>query len=456
MVGACRENVSLLPHLFNSLSIIPCATDFVAHGCCLRGQGTGLNGVTGRMASQSADKTAKRVRIRSAFVVCASALALVACATSGPKVTVVKKPKSKEYFSERDYGVKASPRVVNVAMASMPGAKVTRMPRGGGREQVGKPYKVKGKWYYPKEDPNYRVAGTASWYGDAFHGRLTANGEVYDMNHLSAAHPTMPLPSYARVTNKKNGNSVIVRVNDRGPYAHGRVIDLSKRAAQLLDYTSTGTAQVVVEYVGRAPVDGADDEYLLASFRPGGSSNPGEVSPGVMVAMAGAQPDSTLALAGSEPTAPTAIAPALPSDPFEPMAASTMPQPTAVPLPTVRPRACVDFTVCDLEGTDVLLSGYADANKSGSSAAAFRSLGLDAAPDSGWKESVQERILVGVFDRKSFKGMETKLSELASVSTEVDGDGAISVYVVPRKGGAIDKVLQSLWRHGFVDAFVVR
>ena len=116
--------------------------------------------------------------------------------------------------------------------------------------------------YYPKEDKNYSKVGLASWYGDAFHGRLTANGEIYDMTHLTAAHPTMPLPSYARVTNLENGSSVIVRVNDRGPYSHNRLIDLSKRAADILDYTRTGTAKVKVEYVGRAPLDGQDDQYL--------------------------------------------------------------------------------------------------------------------------------------------------------------------------------------------------
>ena len=99
---------------------------------------------------------------------------------------------------------------------------------------MGDPYQVAGRWYYPKLDPNYSRVGRASWYGAAFHGRLTANGEVYDMNALTAASPTMPLPSYARVTNLDNGSSVIVRVNDRGPFAKGRVIDLSARAAKML------------------------------------------------------------------------------------------------------------------------------------------------------------------------------------------------------------------------------
>ena len=220
------------------------------------------------------------------LVMSISALALAACSTPSPKVAG--KSRSKEYFSEREYGVKASPRVSNLR---------TRLPRGGGREQVGKPYMVKGKWYHPKEEPGYRKTGVASWYGDAFHGRLTANGEIYDMTHLTAAHPTMPLPSYARVTNTKNGNSVIVRVNDRGPFAHGRVIDLSRRAAELLDYTHSGVAKVEVEYVGRAPLHGRDDEFLVASYRPGGRApDPSDGMPsGVMIAMNGPTPTQPVA-----------------------------------------------------------------------------------------------------------------------------------------------------------------
>ena len=99
-----------------------------------------------------------------------------------------------------------------------------RVPRGGGQYLVGRPYTVAGRRYYPAENPSYTAVGMASWYGAAFHGRRTANGEVYDMASLSAAHPTMPLPSYARVTNLGNGYSVIVRVNDRGPY-HRRAGD---------------------------------------------------------------------------------------------------------------------------------------------------------------------------------------------------------------------------------------
>ncbi len=99
-----------------------------------------------------------------------------------------------------------------------------------------------------------------------FHGRLTANGEIFDQNHLSAAHPTLPLPSYVRVTNMANGRSVVVRVNDRGPFAHGREIDLSSRTADVLDFKNQGTAKVRVQYVGRAPLKGDDTRFLMASI----------------------------------------------------------------------------------------------------------------------------------------------------------------------------------------------
>ena len=107
----------------------------------------------------------------------------------------------------------------------------------------------------------------ASWYGDAFHGRRTANGEIFDRNSISAAHPTMPLPSYARVTNLRNHYSMIVRVNDRGPFAPGRIMDVSRRVADLLDFRRTGTTMVKVEYVGRASLEGSNDEKLASTLR---------------------------------------------------------------------------------------------------------------------------------------------------------------------------------------------
>lgn len=117
----------------------------------------------------------------------------------------------------------------------------------GGVYKVGNPYKILGRWYYPKEDYTYKEVGTASWYGPDFHAKRTANGEKYDMHSLTAAHRTLPLPSIVRVTNLENGRSLVVRVNDRGPYARNRIIDVSKKVAQLLGFLEQGTAKVRVE-----------------------------------------------------------------------------------------------------------------------------------------------------------------------------------------------------------------
>jgi rare lipoprotein A len=158
------------------------------------------------------------------------------------------------------YGVSSSPRVVEFGEP---------VPKGGGTYRIGKPYIVAGRVYVPEEDVNYREEGMASWYGDDFHGRLTANGEVFDMGALTAAHPTLPMPCYARVTNLSNGKSLIVRVNDRGPYHGGRLIDVSNKAAELLEFKGYGVARVRVEYVGRAPLEGSDDRQLMATLRTG-------------------------------------------------------------------------------------------------------------------------------------------------------------------------------------------
>jgi rare lipoprotein A (peptidoglycan hydrolase) len=129
------------------------------------------------------------------------------------------------------------------------------IPRGGGRYSIGKPYKISGRTFTPKKDPSYDRNGTASWYGADFHRRMTANGEWFDMEYFSAAHATMPLPSYARVTNLENGREMIVRVNDRGPFVGGRIIDLSKKCAEALEFKTKGIAKVRVQYVGPAPLD---------------------------------------------------------------------------------------------------------------------------------------------------------------------------------------------------------
>jgi rare lipoprotein A len=157
------------------------------------------------------------------------------------------------------------------------------IPKGGGSYKVGQPYNINGRTYAPHENPHYRGEGIASWYGRDFHGRLTANGEVYDMHSISAAHTTMPLPSYARVTNLENGRSIVVRVNDRGPYVRNRIIDLSIGTAKALDFYGKGLARVRVEYVGRAPLEGSDDAMLLATLREG---SPAPAPSKVMIASA--------------------------------------------------------------------------------------------------------------------------------------------------------------------------
>jgi rare lipoprotein A len=116
-----------------------------------------------------------------------------------------------------------------------------------GRYKVGAPYQIKGAWYYPAEDYEYSETGIASWYGPNFHGKKTANGEIYNQNDLTAAHRTLPMPSAVRVTNLENGRSIVLRINDRGPFARGRIIDVSRRGAQLLGFERNGTAKVQVD-----------------------------------------------------------------------------------------------------------------------------------------------------------------------------------------------------------------
>ncbi|MFZ5608644.1 MAG: septal ring lytic transglycosylase RlpA family protein [Pseudomonadota bacterium] len=119
-------------------------------------------------------------------------------------------------------------------------------PPGSAGVKVGKPYEIAGIWYYPKDDPAYDEVGEASWYGPGFHGRATASGERYDMNALTAAHRTLPMPSYVEVTNLDNGRKMVLKVNDRGPFAKGRIIDVSRRAAQLLGFHAKGVERVRV------------------------------------------------------------------------------------------------------------------------------------------------------------------------------------------------------------------
>ncbi len=175
---------------------------------------------------------------------------LAACATnttSGVK---------RAAFTSKEYGVAVSPRVT----------KAKYPPHGGGRYLSTKSYVVKGVTYTPVDGPGYVERGHASWYGQDFHGRRTANGEIFGAYYLTAASPVLPVPSYARVTNLENGRSLLVRINDRGPYMKGRVVDLSYEAARVLGYLEDGSAEVEVRYVGPAPLNGDDSRMLVASI----------------------------------------------------------------------------------------------------------------------------------------------------------------------------------------------
>jgi rare lipoprotein A len=149
-----------------------------------------------------------------------------------------------------------APVVNHAPVVQAPAPPPPAMPTPNPVYKVGNAYQIAGIWYYPKEQPDYDETGIASWYGADFHGMLTANGEVFDRNGVSGAHPTLPMPVNVRVTNLQNGRSLVVRVNDRGPFINGRVIDLSEHAADLLGFRIGGTARVRVTYLGRADLYG--------------------------------------------------------------------------------------------------------------------------------------------------------------------------------------------------------
>jgi len=158
---------------------------------------------------------------------------------------------------EGRYGT-ASPRLVD---GNQP------IPKGGGSYKLGPPYQMDGRWYVPQVDHSYDRTGLASFYAEDFHGRRTSNGEVFDMWALTAAHPTLPLPSLAYVTNLENGRTLLVRLNDRGPYVNNRVIDLSRASARYLGVEGSGLARVRVRYAGPAPLSGDDrrEQRFLAT-----------------------------------------------------------------------------------------------------------------------------------------------------------------------------------------------
>jgi rare lipoprotein A len=277
------------------------------------------------------------------------------------------------------------------------------------------------------------------------------------MTHLTAAHPTMPLPSYARVTNLENGSSVIVRVNDRGPYSHNRLIDLSKRAAEMLDYTRTGTAKVEVEYVGRAPLHGEDDRYLMASYRPGNRApDPSDGLPeGVMIAMNGPTPTADVGSAG------------FPGELVDMTATAT----SGLSLPAlgpIAPERPAEGGFGEVQVAMASLSYAQDSKPAESAFAAFDGLNPDSILRS-WKRmngdaaaapTREPYIAAGSFTEESdARDLAETLAAFGRTeieATQIDGAMWYGVNLIGDGRSSIDDLLKAAWSHGAPDAITVR
>ena len=244
--------------------------------------------------------------MRSLAVLLLAGVSLAACATPHPRL------------SDR--------------LAPSPGG---RAPSGAGAVyKVGEPYQVGGIWYVPREQPDYDVTGVASWYGDAFNQKPTANGEIFDMGAISGAHTTLPLPSMVEVTNLDNGRKLMVRVNDRGPFVGGRVIDLSHAAARELGYDQRGLARVRVRYVGPAALPDSSLRYA-ANAKP-------SPSPRVTPASSYAPPVPPIAAPGYTPPIVTAQ---LPPPPVSVLSSVLAPVSSPVAAPVVAPAPAAPATI---------------------------------------------------------------------------------------------------------------
>ncbi|VAV88477.1 Septum-associated rare lipoprotein A [hydrothermal vent metagenome] len=200
-------------------------------------------------------------RLFRAFTITGAACLATACVSGGGYLT-----NSGDSWGAPKYGTQTSAsRSTNTDWQAVARRNQRGAVSSGGHQKIGRPYTVRGKTYIPARDDNYNRVGTASWYGPNFHGKKTANGETFNQNAMTAAHPTLPLPSVVKVTNLSTGKQILVRVNDRGPFVDNRMIDLSKRAATELGYKSKGTTKVRVEYVGPAPLKSSRKPIALAS-----------------------------------------------------------------------------------------------------------------------------------------------------------------------------------------------
>ena len=209
----------------------------------------------------------------------------------------------------------ATPQPRFAAKHPVTGPTPGQMPNGaGGRYKLGAPYEVGGVWYAPKEEPSYDQEGMATWYGSGYHLKTTANGEVFDQYALSAAHTTLPLPSIVEVTNLENGRTAQVRVNDRGPFSGGAIIDVSQATARQLGFEQQGRARVRVRYVGPAPLGAPDASLRYTVYTP--SPTPAVQPPAAPAPYVGIAPAASVASQPltpiSVPAPPAAMPPAMP------------------------------------------------------------------------------------------------------------------------------------------------
>ncbi len=380
-----------------------------------------------------------------AIIVAAAAGLLASCAVAPTPVS----QNTREHFAAAQYGP-ASPRVT----AS------TKVRKGGGHYVVGNPYRVAGKTYIPADNPRYAEVGLASWYGSAFHGRLTANGEVYDVNGLTAAHPTLPLPSYVRVTNLENGRSMTVRVNDRGPFAHNRIIDVSEHVADMLGFRKKGTARVKVQYIGPAQMDGRDANKLLASYHA-----PASAAPVIQVAMR--QPPAKSFVVASAPT-PRVMPRRLPDQAFAPPPAAAADPlvlaPAYAPLPTMAPTPTdplaplimrAGLSYAQVEPMSAAHQAAADLARSDLATALHQAAARKATEIGGPPAIVQ----VGSFtDRTNAERVAAALSRFGRTDTSVHDFGGRTLNVVRVRvaaGTTPEDVIAAAADIGLAGAFVV-
>jgi rare lipoprotein A len=223
--------------------------------------------------------------------------------------------------------------------------------RGQGTYKVGDPYEIDGVWYYPHEDWSYDQTGIASWYGEDFHGKFTANGEIFDLNALTAAHKTLPMPCVVQVTNLENGRSIQLRVNDRGPYVAGRIIDVSRRAAQLLGFEAQGTAKVRVKLLVPQSIEVASLARHNGGALPPNPAYAAPVAP-VLAQTLQPAPDTRVAAAEPQPAPPPAPAP-------QPAPVAAAPAPAPAPVPAAAPMPAALVTVVPVKPSQIYIQAGA-------------------------------------------------------------------------------------------------